>query len=302
MNDNKNNSHKLTIIDSHHHFWDLSMGKHPWLCDRPLINFRYGNYKKICKNFLVEDFKKVTKKFNVFKTIHMEAEWDPLDPIGEINWLEQLYTKYGLPNAAVGQIRLHEKNVGKILEKYQKSFLVRSVRQKPNYDDHTKTIVKLSDENFINGFKKLEKFNFHYDLQISWKYLSEAAMLAQCNPGITIILNHAGLPSDRSKFGIKNWKKAINLFSKYNNTAVKLSGIGVPNQKWNKESNYVIINSLIEKFGVDRCMFGSNFPVDSMCASYNEIVYTLLECTKSLTSNDVNKIFYKNALKYYNPI
>ena len=55
-------------------------------------------------------------------------------------------------------------------------------------------------------------------------------MLAQCNPKITIILNHAGLPSDRSKFGIKNWKKAINLFAKYHNTAVKLSGIGVPNQ------------------------------------------------------------------------
>ena len=50
---------KLKIIDSHHHFWDLSMKKHPWLCERPLIEFRYGNYERICKNFLFDDYKHV---------------------------------------------------------------------------------------------------------------------------------------------------------------------------------------------------------------------------------------------------
>ena len=43
---------KFKIVDSHHHLWDLSMKKHPWLCEKPLTNFRYGNYERICKNFL----------------------------------------------------------------------------------------------------------------------------------------------------------------------------------------------------------------------------------------------------------
>ena len=54
---------KFKIVDSHHHLWDLSMKKHPWLCERPLINFRYGNYEQICKNFLVGDYMKVSENW-----------------------------------------------------------------------------------------------------------------------------------------------------------------------------------------------------------------------------------------------
>ena len=101
---------KFKIVDSHHHLWDLSMKKHPWLCEKPLINFRYGNYEQICKNFLFDDYMEVSGNYNVYKTIHMEAEWDRRDPIGEIIWLEKIYKDFGFPNGAVGQIWLHEKN------------------------------------------------------------------------------------------------------------------------------------------------------------------------------------------------
>ncbi len=104
------NLKKFKILDSHHHFWNLSMKKHSWLCERPLINFRYGNYEKICKNFLFHDYMKVSASYNVHKTIHMEAEWDRKDPIGEIIWLEKIYKEFGFPNGAVGQIWLHENN------------------------------------------------------------------------------------------------------------------------------------------------------------------------------------------------
>ena len=76
----------------------------------------------------------------------------------------------------------------------------------------------------------------------------------------------------------------------------------MPNQKWNKENNEVIINFLLEKFGIDRCMFGSNFPVDSLCASYDEILETLFESLQSLKNREIRKIFYDNALRYYNPL
>ena len=83
---------------------------------------------------------------------------------------------------------------------------------------------------------------------------------------------------------------------------VKISGIGVPNSTWNKYNNEGIINHLIDKFGAARCMFGSNFPVDSLCASYDQIVETLFECISSLTKTEINNIFYSNALKFYKPL
>ena len=293
---------KFKIVDSHHHLWDLSMKKHPWLCKRPLINFRYGNYEKICKNFLFHDYMKVSTNYNVHKTIHMEAEWDRKDPIGEIIWLEKIHKEFGFPNGAVGQIWLHENNSELILKEYFKHPIVKSVRQKPNYDDFKKPIVKLSDEVFRLGFCKLAKYNLHFDLQIPRKYLKDAKLLADDFPHTLIILNHAGLPYDRSIEGLKSWRSAINIISQCPNVVVKISGIGVPNSTWNKYNNEGIINHLIDKFGAHRCMFGSNFPVDSLCASYDQIVETLFECISSLTKTEINNIFYSNALKFYKPL
>ena len=97
-------------------------------------------------------------------------------------------------------------------------------------------------------------------------------------------------------------KDAINIISQCPNVVVKISGIGVPNSTWNKYNNEGIINYLIDKFSADRCMFGSNFPVDSLCASYDQIVETLFECISSLTKTEIKNIFYSNALKFYKPL
>ena len=213
---------KFKIVDSHHHLWDLSTKKHPWLYKKPLINFRYGNYEQICKNFLFHDYMKVSVSYNVHKTIHMEAEWDRKDPIGEIIWLEKIHKEFGFPNGAVGQIWLHENNSELILKEYFKHPIVKSVRQKPNYDDFKKPIVKLSDEVFRLGFSKLAKYNLHFDLQIPWKYLKDAKLLADDFPHTLIILNHAGLPYDRSIKGLKSWRSAIKIISQCPNVVVKI--------------------------------------------------------------------------------
>ena len=115
-------------------------------------------------------------------------------------------------------------------------------------------------------------------------------------------MNHTGLPHDRSEYGILKWKENLTKFSMYENTALKISGIGMPNQKWNLENNGEIIKAAIKIFGVDRCMFASNFPVDSLCATFDEIFETFKKAIKNLSYNDQKKLFHDNALKYYKPI
>ena len=94
----------------------------------------------------------------------------------------------------------------------------------------------------------------------------------------------------------------MNIISQCPNVIVKISGIGVPNSTWNKFNNEGVINYLIDKFGADRCMFGSNFPVDSLCASCDHIVETLYECISDLTNTEIENIFYNNAIKFYKPL
>ena len=79
------------IIDAHHHFWDLSLNKNPWLNANKQIPFRYGDYASICKNFLISDYKETSKNHNIVKTVHMETEWDQNDPVGETKWLHKLF-------------------------------------------------------------------------------------------------------------------------------------------------------------------------------------------------------------------
>ena len=94
----------LPIIDAHQHFWDLTLGRHPWLCGDEQIPFRYGEYSALKeRNYLPADYLQDTRGFNVVKSIYMEAEWDPADPLGETAWVMDLHERTGFPHAVIGQ-------------------------------------------------------------------------------------------------------------------------------------------------------------------------------------------------------
>ena len=100
---------------------------------------------------------------------------------------------------------------------------------------------------------------------------AEAAQLARDFRRTQIILNHAGLPADRSARGLAGWRAAMQTLAAEPNVAVKISGLGQPGQPWTVAANGPIVRDIIAIFGVDRCMFASNFPVDSLCADFDTI-------------------------------
>ena len=99
------------ILDCHMHFWNLQINLHPWLNGGMDVPFRYGNYDKIKKNFLPDDYRKLSRHHNVVGTVYMEAEWDPNDPIGETQYITRLAHDEGLPNAVIAQGKPVEKTV-----------------------------------------------------------------------------------------------------------------------------------------------------------------------------------------------
>ena len=297
----------LPIIDAHHHFWDLSLNKNPWLDPNNQIPFRYGNYKSICKNFLIEDYKRVSKRHNIVKTIHMETEWDPRDPIGETKWLQELFDDTGWPNALVGQAWFDKEDIEKVLSGHKQFPLIRSIRHKPKSSASPETRDfnpkgTLKDPLFRKGYSLLKKYKLHFDLQTPWWHLNDASSLAKDFPDTIIILNHAGLPSDRSDKGLDNWKANLEEFAEQPNVAVKISGICVPNKKWTIELNKKIILDIIDIFGYERCMFASNFPVDSILASFDEIYDGFKAITSGMNTHEINCLFHDNAIKYYTPL
>ena len=80
----------MKIVDAHHHFWDLERNPHPWLTEDGKIPFRYGDYASIRRNYLPDDFRADSAAFDIVGSVHVEAEWDPSDPVGETRWLLSL--------------------------------------------------------------------------------------------------------------------------------------------------------------------------------------------------------------------
>lgn len=294
------------MIDAHQHFWQPQINPHPWLAKDVLIPFRYGDYSAIKKEYLPPDYlADATPKHNVVATVYIDAEWDPDDPIGETAYIHTVADKFGMPNAVVAQAWLHHDDIDEVLQRQARYPLVRSVRHKPAGPATLREAemgfrTLMSDDKWRQGYQLLQKYRLHFDLQTPWWNLHEAKQLALDFPATLIILNHTGLPADRSAEGLREWHKAMSQLADIANIVVKISGLGLADKRWNIEDNRWIIQETVRMFGTDRAMFASNFPVDSLCGSLDTIFDGFKDSVKTYSYDEQYQLFFANAQKYYN--
>jgi predicted TIM-barrel fold metal-dependent hydrolase len=294
----------LPTIDAHHHLWDLANLRYPWLVDEPMVPFRYGDYAAIRRNYLPEDYRRDSARQNIVATVHMEAEVDHAQETAETKWIHEIAAKYGFPNAVIGHARLETPSVDDVLRRHASYPLTRSIRQKPLAARSAADIIRgapgsMSDPVWRRGYALLAKHALSFDLQAPWWHLEEAAELARAFPETTIILNHTGLPADRSPEGLAGWRAAMAGFAIEPNTRVKISGIGLAKKPWTVEDNRPVVLDTIRIFGADRCMFASNFPVDGVVASYDTIFDGFRAIVAHLPDADQRKLFCENAKREY---
>jgi predicted TIM-barrel fold metal-dependent hydrolase len=295
----------LPIVDAHHHLFDLQANYYPWLCDRPLIPFRYGNYESICKDFLPADYRQACGPHRVVKTVLIEGEWDPKDPLGELSWVRQVAAVAGFPQAMAGQVWLDREDVDDVLSAYGREPLVKSVRHKPKalpraeYRDNWSAPGSMRCPKWRDGYAKLARHGLMFELQVFWWHFAEAAELARAFPDTAIVVNHTGLPSDRSAEGLASWRAAMEMLAREENVHLKISGICVPGRAWTPELNGGVVCDAIRIFGIDRCCFASNFPVDGVVARMDDIYAGFKKITEDLEPRDRLKLFHDNATRLY---
>jgi predicted TIM-barrel fold metal-dependent hydrolase len=157
----------------------------------------------------------------------------------------------------------------------------------------------MGDPDWRRGYSLLARHNLSFDLQTPWWHLREAVALNAAFPQIPIILNHTGLPRDRSEQELAGWRAAMTEFAQAPSVAVKISGLGEPGRAWSLERNRQVILDTIAIFGEDRCMFASNFPVDSLAGSLATIYSGFAEATEKLGRDVQAKLFAGNARRLY---
>ena len=144
----------------------------------------------------------------------------------------------------------------------------------------------MSDSQWREGFKLIGKFNGSFDLQIWPWQLEEAARLGNDIPEVPIILNHTAMPIGRSPGELREWRKGLESLGEAPNVSAKISALGMLDQTWDAESIAPFVLDIIDILGVDRCMFGSNFPVDSLFSDYETVWKAYDEITCDFTDSE----------------
>lgn len=293
------------ITDPHQHLWDykfkyshgwLQMKSHPWT----------GDWTMLSKSYLIKDYLEDIKNQNVTKSVHVEAEWNnEPGPWGETSWLKEINKEYNFPNSIVGHVNLEKDNTEHVINQHlEASNLFVGIRHNQFNHDKDKDFIfsdknLMKSEKWLNNFKLLNKYNLSFDLGCFYNQLLDGSNLARENPDTIIILNHVGQPIKRDAEEFERWKTGIKNISKNDNVNCKLSGVTMTDHEWTVDSISEIFDYVIECFGIERCIVASNFPVDKLFGSFDDIYNAYKKVLEKYSEEENEKLFSSNANRIY---
>lgn len=292
------------IIDTHMHLWDLK-NNYPWLMtDVPALINLGGNYDSLKQNFLAEDYIALVKDHKVTQSVHVEAFGFEGNPILETKWLQAQADQFGFPHGIVAHADLHDPNVEEVIMQHCQYPNMRGIRMALNYSENPPLQMAehgdyLSDKQWRKGFGLLAKYNLLFDLQIFDNQIEDAISLAKEFSDINIVIEHFAWPLDASEQHLAIWRQKMTAIAECPNVFVKLSAIGWVFKNANFETLNKYILEAIKIFGIHRCMFGSNFPPDSLFYSFNDLMLTFKKIFSIYSENEQHKFFYENAKRIY---
>ena len=294
----------LRIVDSHVHLWDLSRARCGWLQDDPLPNNPAGDMSPIAhRNYLLDDYLADTAGWRVDKIVHVEAGQPVGHQLAETDWLQSIADQRGYPHGIVAGADLLDPDLDALLEAHAARPNVRGVRQIVCWhEDPLKTYTDrdlLRDPQWVEGFGKLAKHGLSFDLQLYPSQMATAAIIAARHPDIPMIVNHAGLPTDRNDIGMERWRIVLRLLAAQPHVSIKISGLGITDRNWTQESLRSVVLECIDAFGTERAMFASDFPVERVHGSFDAFYSAFDAITAGFSADERDRLFAGNAETIY---
>ena len=294
------------IYDAHHHLWDLESVHYPWLATKGVVRF-FGDPAPIQKNYLVEDFKADIGGLPVHGSVHIQVGADESQHLLESQTVQSFADSSNLANAIVAFCALEDPQRHAMLDSLAELNNFRGVRQivgrSPAEDQQTGTGSLLSDPAWLQGLYELERRSLSFDLQLIPEQMQQAAEVFAQVPNLAVAVCHCGSPWYRDDQGWLLWKDGLRALAALPNVHCKISGLSMFEHNWTVDSLRPIITAVLDIFGAERCMFGSNFPVDKLHTSYERLWMAYLEIVNSyrptLNKNQLGALFKDNCAAFY---
>ena len=274
------------IIDSHQHFWKL---------DSP---FEYGwlhteQHKAICRSYLPEDLQPHLENCGIVKSVFVQTQHD----VAENRWVLGLAEANDFIAGVVGWVDIAAEDCeDQLLEfrDHRKFVGIRHIVQDEPDDDF---IIR---PDFLRGLGVLQKHSVPYDLLFYTQHLKHAVRLGQEFPELPMVIDHLSKPKIKDAI-TAGWQEELQAAAKFPNIYCKLSGM-VTEADWNNWKPADLkpyVETALEAFGPDRCMFGSDWPVCELAATYEQVYSALVEVIGPVSDAEREKIFGGTARKFY---
>ena len=289
------------VIDTHHHIWlrkDVA-----WLADPPIPRM-FGDYFGLRRDYPVEEWINDIVPQGVTKSVHVTAMWGPTRALDETRWLQSVADKHGFPHGIVCNADLTDPDIDVKLKEQTQFPNMRGVRQMLYWDsDPVRRAAPrpdfCNDPAFRRGFALLEKHKLHFEFQVYAGQANFAVELIKAFPDVPMILVHAGMLTARAPQAIEQWRAALTAMAAFPNLHVKISGPGMFTNGVTYPHARQWIRDVIQIFGTERTIYGSNFPLEKLHASYADFFGHYRTVLSEYTEAEQRKVLHDNAVKFY---
>ena len=272
------------IIDSHQHFWQVGRFDYPWMSSDLGVLYR---------DYLPPVLKPILNANGVEKTVLVQAS----NSVAESRWLLELADQYPFIAGVVGWVNLRSEEVEtELLEftAHQKFKGVRHLVESEPADDW------LIQPEVLRGLRQLSVHDLAYDLLVHPRHLRHVSKVAEHCPDLRLVIDHMAKPAiARGEFD--GWAKQFKPLALFPNLHCKLSGLVTEANwsTWTIDDLRPFVDCALDSFGPDRMMFGSDYPVCLLAATYERVLDSFHEALKHLDDADRTKIFSENAKNFY---
>lgn len=273
-------------IDAHQHFWNLKQFPHPWITEK---------LQPIHRNFLPEDFYPHLSQHRLQGSVLVQT----FGSLEETRWFLSLANQQEFILGVVGWVDLQDPDVGEVLDAladHPKLVGIRHVvHDEPDLHWLTRAEV-------LRGLGELAQRQLPYDLLLRPPHLPAAITVARRYPQLPLVVDHVAKPSIAASLGWDDWAGGMAELARFPNVFCKLSGMITEAswQSWKPADLKKYVEHVLQHFGPERLMFGSDWPVCLLAGSYSQVIEALEQNLTHLSSAQQERIFGGTAEEFYN--
>ncbi|HTX01159.1 MAG TPA: amidohydrolase family protein [Acidimicrobiales bacterium] len=284
------------LVDTHVHLWDLS---HSWYPDIQKIEVQeghevgLGDMAGLRRDYLVEHYLEDSACATVRKVVHVSAVTEPRAYLHEAGWLDGLAARTGIPAAVIGSVEPADEpaRMAGDIDAQAASPLLRGVRVMFGLDPESagarRLVALLAERGLV------------FEIVAHPDDAAAYARLVEPHPELTCVLEHALWPQRSDTEGFRQWRQALGVLASIDHLHCKISGLAMALHSFDPDRLRPWVEGCIDAFGIERCVVGSNFPVDRLYGSFQALMDSYLTITAGLGESDARRLYVSNAEALY---